>query len=163
MKKALSIFFYNCFENPYRDKQPVFSLEFDRFISLNPRKPLVLTLKSVAPTLVAFFAVWRISYYSIAFIISLVTLTKREPAILKFSAPAMVSSCEVIMARYEAMCNLSEQENLCYDLGNFTKACWFVFWRYSLTKSLPTQITPSPEYPVWHVHWNDPLVLVQLA
>ena len=22
---------------------------------------------------------------------------------------------------------------------------------------------PSPEYPVWQVQWNDPLVLVQLA
>ena len=28
---------------------------------------------------------------------------------------------------------------------------------------LPLQMTPSPEYPVWHVQWNDPLVLVQLA
>ena len=28
---------------------------------------------------------------------------------------------------------------------------------------IPTHETPSPEYPKWHVQWNDPLVLVQLA
>lgn len=32
-----------------------------------------------------------------------------------------------------------------------------------LTNELPVQLTPSPEYPIWHVQKNDPLVLEQLA
>lgn len=33
----------------------------------------------------------------------------------------------------------------------------------TFTFSLPTHVTPSPENPVRHVQWKDPLVLVQLA
>ena len=39
------------------------------------------------------------------------------------------------------------------------------YWCFEILnmEKLPLQMTPSPEYPVWHVQWNDPLVLVQFA
>lgn len=33
----------------------------------------------------------------------------------------------------------------------------------TIVSYLPSHVTPSPEYPVWHAQKNDPLVLVQLA
>ena len=40
--------------------------------------------------------------------------------------------------------------------------CNFINIRCSVLIHLLTHVTPSPEYPVWHVQWNDPLLFVQL-
>ena len=39
-------------------------------------------------------------------------------------------------------------------------ATWFI--THTSIFNSPAHVTPSPEYPVWHVQKNDPLVLVQL-
>lgn len=53
----------------------------------------------------------------LAFFSSLVTLTKREVAILKFGVLAIITLRELIIARYNAILDQSEQENLSNHLS----------------------------------------------
>ena len=52
-------------------------------------------------------------------------LTKREAAILKFSAPAILTSHEVIIARYDAVLDPSESAHFYNHLNNYTKMVQF--------------------------------------
>ena len=78
-----------------------------------------VALKSVRPNLVAFLVLFGIEFSFIVFISSSVTLTKREAAILKFSALATITSREMIIARHDAILDQSERENLYNHLNNY--------------------------------------------
>ena len=48
------------------------------------------------------------------------TLTKREAAVLKICAPAIITSAEVIIAEYDAILGQWERENFYNHLSNYT-------------------------------------------
>ena len=49
------------------------------------------------------------------------TLTKREAVILKICPPAIITSAEVIIAKYDAILGQSEREDFYNHLSNYTK------------------------------------------
>ena len=49
------------------------------------------------------------------------TLKQRKAANLKFSTPAIITLCEMIMMRYDAVLNQSECANLYDHRKNYTK------------------------------------------
>ena len=70
--------------------------------------------------LVTSFQLFRIEFSFIT-LTSLVTSTKCEAAVLKFSALVMISSCAVLIARYDAILDQLERENLHNHRNNFTE------------------------------------------
>ena len=60
----------------------------------------------------ASFVLFAVEFPLITFTTSAQTLTKRDAAILKFSAPALITSREVIIARYDTILHQSERAHL---------------------------------------------------
>ena len=81
-----------------------FTLQYNMFIQFNQQKLHSFLLKSVTPNLIACFVLFKIVLPSILLITPCVTLTKHETAwSLKFSAPFILTSPVVIIARYDAI------------------------------------------------------------
>ena len=55
---------------------------------------------------------FAVEFPLITFTTSAQTLTKRDAAILKFSAPALITSREVIIARYDTILHQSERARI---------------------------------------------------
>lgn len=71
-------------------------------------------LKSVPSNSIANFVLFAIVFSSNTFTTSAETLTKREAATLQFSTPAMITSHEVITARYDANLDRSDGASILY-------------------------------------------------
>ena len=78
-------------------------------------------MKSVTPNLVASLVFFGIAFSFKIFISSSETSTNREAAILEISAPAIITSREVIIATYDAILDQSDHEDLYDHLSNYTK------------------------------------------
>ena len=75
-----------------------------------------------------------IVFSSITFISFTETLTKREAANLKFSTPAVITSSEVIIARYDAIIDHSERAHSYNHRSNYAN------YRYWLTTSIQAAV-----------------------
>ena len=75
-----------------------------------------------------------IVFSSITFISFTETLTKREAANLKFSTPAIITSSEVIIARYDAILDHSERAHSYKHRSNYAN------YRYWLTTSIQAAV-----------------------
>ena len=75
-----------------------------------------------------------IVFSSITFISFTETLTKREAANLKFSTPAIITSNEVIIARYDAIIDHSERAHSYNHRSNYAN------YRYWLTTSIQAAV-----------------------
>ena len=71
-------------------------------------------LKSVPSNSIANFVLFAIVFSSYTFTTSAETLTKREAATLRFSTPAIITSYEVITARYDANLDRSNGASILY-------------------------------------------------
>ena len=84
-------------------------------------KSFISFFRKVTPNLEASFVLFKIVLPSISFITSCVTLTTHETAwILKFSAPSILTSPVVIIARYDAILDQSEHADFYNHLSNYT-------------------------------------------
>ena len=71
-------------------------------------------LKSVPSNSIANFVLFAIVFSSNTFTTSAETLTKRQAATLQFSTPAIITSYEVITARYDANLDRSDGVSILY-------------------------------------------------
>ena len=78
-------------------------------------------MKSVIPNFVACLVFLGMAFSFIKLIFSSDTLTKREAAVLKICAPAIITYAEVIIAEYDAILGQWERENFYDHLSNYTK------------------------------------------
>ena len=98
------------------EKRSQFPLELYMFCIIRSAKTSCTSFEECYIILFRVFCALRNwNFYVTTFITSSVTLPKREAAILKFGAPAISASREVIIPRYDAILDKSERTHLYND------------------------------------------------
>ena len=117
------------------EKRSQFPLELYMFCIIRSAKTSCASFEECYTILFRVFCALRNwNFYVTTFITSSGTLPKREAAILKFGAPAISASREVIIARFDAILDKSERTHLYNDWSNNSRGCysgsvtWILTW-----------------------------------
>ena len=97
-------------------------MQFTRVFYYNWQNFHLLPSKSITSDLAASLVPFGIAFSFILITSFSEMSTNSQAAILKVSAPAIITSREVIIAGYDAILDQSDQQNLYNHLSNYTKS-----------------------------------------